>query len=221
MEIKACLFDLDGVIVDTARYHYIAWRKIATELGFEFTLEHNERLKGVSRMQSLDILLEVGGISLSEKKKEELAKRKNEMYVSYILNMNHNEIFPGVIDFFNELRNKNIKIALGSASKNAGLILDRLKIKEHFDAIIDGTVAKKAKPDPEVFLKGANAVGVHPTQCIVFEDAYAGIEAAINGGMIPVGVGNASVLTNTATVIPGFEKMTLEKLYDLIRVTTT
>src|SRR6266542_4973647 len=160
MEIKACIFDLDGVIVDTAKYHFIAWREIARELGFEFTEDHNERLKGVSRMRSLEILLEVGGISLDQKTKEHLAEKKNTDYLKYVLQMKPNEILPGAKAFLEELRRLGIKIALGSASKNALTILDRLEITGLFDTIIDGNKVTKAKPDPEIFLKGAEELVV-------------------------------------------------------------
>ena len=211
-EIKACLFDLDGVIVDTAKYHFIAWRELAEELGFEFTEEDNERLKGVSRMASLDILLEVGGITFPEEMKEQLAKEKNERYVSYIIKMTPDEILPGVIDFLKEIRNAGIKTAIGSASKNTPIILERLELTSYFDAVIDGNKVSKAKPDPEVFLKGAEALGVLPSECVVFEDAAAGIEAAINGGMKCIGIGHPDILGNANLVIPGFENFTITQL---------
>lgn len=210
--LKACIFDLDGVIVDTAKYHYIAWKEIARELGFEFTEQHNERLKGVSRMRSLEILLEVGGIQLDEATKLKLAEKKNENYVSYILKMNEDEILPGVKRFLHELKDHGIKIAIGSASKNTPLILKRIGLSELFDAVIDGNKTSTAKPDPEVFLLGAKALGVNPQECIVFEDAEAGIEAAVAAGMKSVGVGNPKILNKANSVIPGFSLMDWEKL---------
>lgn len=215
MNIKACLFDLDGVIVDTAKYHFIAWAELANELGFEFTEEHNERLKGVSRMTSLEILLEVGGIRLSEEEKLRLADQKNQRYVSYIEKMNPDEILPGVVEFLNELKQAGIKTAIGSASKNAPLILNRLNLANYFDAIIDGNKVSKAKPDPEVFLKGAEALGEEPSACLVFEDAAAGIEAAINGGMKCVGIGEPANLKNANLVVSGFENFGIENLKQL------
>lgn len=212
MQIKACLFDLDGVVVDTAKYHYIAWKKLAEELGSNFSKQDNERLKGVSRMESLDILLDVGKIKLDQHKKEELAKRKNDHYVSMIEQMTPDEILPGVISFLDELHLNGIGIALGSASKNARVILDRLKITNKFDAIIDGTLISKAKPDPEVFLKGAAILGIEPANCLVFEDAQAGIDAARNGGMHIIGIGKEENLKNAEFVIPGFEKMNINQL---------
>ena len=211
-QIKACLFDLDGVVVDTAKYHFIAWRELAQELGFDFTEADNERLKGVSRVRSLEILLEIGGIELDDEKKEQLAAKKNENYVGYIRQMKPDEILPGVEDFLSELRKNGILIALGSASKNAPLILKQIGLTHLFDAIIDGNNVSKAKPDPEVFLKGAEALNVAPTDCVVFEDAQAGIEAARNAGMHVIGVGHPDNLKNADFVIPGFEEMTIGKL---------
>jgi beta-phosphoglucomutase len=212
MEIKACIFDLDGVIVDTARYHFIAWQKIAHELGFAFTEEDNERLKGVSRMRSLEILLEVGGVTLDEATKEKLASQKNEIYLKYILQMTPHEILPGAKEFLHELNVNGIKIALGSASKNAMTILSNLEMVNLFDAIIDGTKVTKAKPNPEIFLKGAEELGVSADQCVVFEDAEAGIEAALAANMKCIGVGSPLTLRKAHLVIPGFEKFSLEKM---------
>lgn len=212
MKIKACLFDLDGVVVDTARYHYIAWKKIAADLGFDFSERDNERLKGVSRMESLDILLDVGKIKLDLTTKEKLATRKNNLYVSYIQTMTPDEILPGVIRFLDELHNGGILIALGSASKNALSILDKIKIAQKFDAVIDGNKVSRAKPDPEVFLKGASELGVLPHDCLVFEDAQAGIDAARNGGMHIIGIGQSENLRNAEFVIPGFENLNLDQL---------
>jgi len=214
-DIKACIFDLDGVIVDTAKYHFIAWRELAAELGFEFTEAHNERLKGVSRMTSLEILLEVGGITLDEEQKLKLAAQKNNRYVSYIEKMTPDEILPGVVSFLNELRLAGIKTAIGSASKNTPLILERLKLEKFFDAVIDGNKVAEAKPNPEVFLKGASELGLEPKNCIVFEDAVAGVEAAHNGGMKCVGIGFPEILTEADMVIPGFQRFNLSKLKEI------
>lgn len=210
--IEACLFDLDGVVVDTAKYHFIAWKALAEELGFEFTVEDNERLKGVSRMQSLDILLEIGGLQFSEPEKLAMAAKKNTIYVSYIEKMTPEEILPGVEDFLQELRNSGIKIALGSASKNAPMILERIQLFGMFDAIVDGNSISEAKPNPEVFLKGAEKLGVLPENCVVFEDAIAGIEAAQNANMYSVGIGDPGILGFADLVIPGFDGFTVSKL---------
>ncbi|MFL0269052.1 beta-phosphoglucomutase [Candidatus Clostridium radicumherbarum] len=211
-EIKACLFDLDGVIVDTAKYHYLAWKRLAQELGFEFTKEDNERLKGVSRMESLNILLEIGGVSFDAAKKEKLAEMKNNWYVEYISKMDSSEVLPGVIDFIKELRESGIKTALGSVSKNAMLILKNIGILQYLDAVIDGTKITNAKPHPEVFLKGAEELKVAPFECVVFEDAKAGIEAAINAGMYSIGVGSPRILNKADFVISSFKEMDIGKL---------
>jgi beta-phosphoglucomutase len=215
-KISACIFDLDGVVVDTAKYHYIAWKSLANELGFDFTEQDNERLKGVSRMTSLDILLEIGGVELDDKRKLELAEKKNKNYVEFILKMTPEEILPGVKDFFNELKEQGVKIALGSASKNAMTILNQLELTSYFDAVVDGTHVSKAKPDPEVFVKGAELLGVSADECIVFEDAEAGVEAAINGNMRCVGIGSPEVLGKANVVIPGFEGFSMAQLKSVI-----
>ena len=212
MKIKACIFDLDGVIVDTAKYHFLAWKRLAEELGFEFKPEHNERLKGVSRVRSLEILLEVGGLSFSTAEKERMATLKNEWYLKYIMKMKPDEILPGVLPFLSELRRDGVKIALGSASKNAPLILQQVEITDYFDVIIDGNKVSKAKPDPEVFLKAAEELEFNPGDCVVFEDAEAGVEAALSGNMRCVGVGSPLVLNRATVVIPGFESFNLAAL---------
>ncbi|MBP7022474.1 MAG: beta-phosphoglucomutase [Bacteroidales bacterium] len=210
--MKGCIFDLDGVVVDTAKYHYQAWKRLANELGFEFDESHNERLKGVSRMRSLEILLEVGGLSFPQEKMEQLAARKNEWYVEYISRMTPNEILPGSKELLEELRAKGIKLALGSASKNTPLIMDRIGLKDHFDAIIDGNIISIAKPAPDIFLAASKAIGVEPPCCIVFEDAEAGVEAAINAGMRVVGIGNPQVLKRANLVVPNLKNFTFQYL---------
>lgn len=212
MKLAACIFDLDGVVVDTARYHFIAWREIANKLGFDFTEEQNERLKGVSRMDSLEILLEIGGLSLDQKEKEALAKEKNDIYLEYIMKMGADEVLPGCKEFLKELKDAGMAIALGSASKNAKLILEKLDLLDAFDAIIDGTLVTKAKPDPEVFLKGAEALQQDPAECLVFEDAVAGVEAAHRAGMKCIGVGDSENLKEADMVIPGFKELKLVNL---------
>jgi beta-phosphoglucomutase len=218
MIIKACLFDLDGVVVDTAKYHYLAWKELADELGFEFSELHNERLKGVSRMQSLKILLEVGNMShmFSDKEKLEMAEKKNARYVEFIKKITPEEILPGAKEFILEVRSRGIKTAIGSASKNAPFILDGLKITELFDAIVDGNIVSSAKPNPEIFLKGAEMTDTPAANCVVFEDAEAGIEAAINAGMRSVGIGDPLILGKADVVVKNLEGMTLEKLNMLI-----
>jgi len=210
--IKACIFDLDGVIVDTAVYHYKAWKRLANELGFDFTEDDNEKLKGVSRTHSLELILQWGGITKTEAEKEELATRKNDWYVEMISHMTPAEILPGAKEFLITCRNAGLKTALGSASKNSITILNKIDIAHLFDAVIDGNKVSKPKPDPEVFLKGAEALNVAPVNCVVFEDAIAGVEAAINGGMKAVGIGSPDVLSEANLVVSGLNEMSLEKL---------
>jgi beta-phosphoglucomutase len=212
MAFKACIFDLDGVIVDTARYHYLAWKRLAGELGFDFSPEHNEQLKGVSRLKSLEILLGIGRKRLTSREKEAAADKKNNWYVEYISQLTPKDMLPGVTRFLKELKGEKIKIAIGSASRNAGLILQRLQLEEMFDAVIDGNKVTKAKPDPEIFLAAARELGVKPQEAIVFEDAMAGIEAAHNGGIVCVGVGDPDILEQADIIINGFEALTWEKV---------
>jgi beta-phosphoglucomutase len=212
MRIKGCIFDLDGVIVDTAKYHYLAWKKLTTLLNIDFSEEDNERLKGVSRMASLDIILEIGNRLVDDKTKEEYASLKNKWYLDYINRMMPDEILPGSLEFISELKYSGIKVALGSASRNTPLILERLGIGRLFDGVADGNNVSKAKPDPEVFITAAKLVGVPPEECIVFEDAVAGIEAALNAGMRCVGIGSEKTLKDAHFVVSGLDKMNLKKL---------
>ncbi|GFZ31139.1 beta-phosphoglucomutase [Clostridium zeae] len=205
MYVKGCIFDLDGVIVDTAKYHYLAWKRLANELGFDFTEKDNERLKGVSRMASLEILLSIGKITLSEDEKLALAAKKNEWYVEYISRMNKDEILPGVENFLQAIRSEGIKVSLGSASKNSMMILDNLELTKYFDAIIDGNKVSEAKPDPEVFLLAAKELDLDPKVCVVFEDAEAGIEAAIRAGMRSIGIGSVETLGKATKVVPNLK----------------
>lgn len=193
--VKCAIFDLDGVLVDTAKYHYLAWKEIAAELGFVFTEDDNERLKGVSRMTSLEILLEVGNIKgLSDSEKEKIADRKNKRYVEMLSHLNGSELLPGAKEYLLKLKGENIKIALGSASKNAPLILEKLKIRDLFDVIVDGNSVSKAKPDPEVFLQAAEKAGFSPERCTVYEDSQAGLDAAISGGFHTVAIDKGNKL---------------------------
>jgi len=201
--IKGAIFDLDGVIVDTAKYHYLAWARLAKELGFDFTLQDNERLKGVSRVKSLEILIEIGDKNFSEAEKNIMAEKKNNWYVDYIKEMDESELLRGAKEYIMQLRNQGVKIALGSASKNAPMILENLKIVELFDAVIDGNRVSKAKPDPEVFILGALELGLESADCVVFEDAEAGVEAAKHAGMKVVGIGDKEILKDADFVISG------------------
>jgi len=209
-KIKAIIFDLDGVIVDTAIFHYQAWKKLANTMDFELTEAQNEQLKGISRLESLDILLEIGKIdSISDEEKQQLATRKNEWYRENILKMTPRDILPGVKNFLEELKKAHYKIAIGSSSKNAGTILERIGMKDFFDVVVDGTKITRSKPDPEVFLKGAQELNIPPEQCLVFEDAESGIEAAKNAGMKTIGVGKPENLPKADKVIPGFQNVNI------------
>lgn len=214
--VNCCIFDLDGVVVDTARYHYLAWAELARELGFTFTPEQGEATRGVSRMASLEIVLRAGGLAncFSGAEKERLAAEKNARYRTYIAKMTPAEVLPGVADFLRDVRRHGAKVVLGSASKNAAPILDRCALRPLFDAVIDGTQVSRAKPDPEVFTKGAEAVGADPATCVVFEDAAAGIEAAARAGMRSVGVGGSPLLEKATMQLATFEGFTFEKLLD-------
>ena len=202
------LFDLDGVIVDTAKYHYLAWKDLAEELSIPFTIQDNELLKGVSRIRSFEIILGLGGRTMSEEEKNAYCTKKNDVYLSYIDQLTKDDVLPGARDFLLAAKAAGIGVALGSASKNAPRILDKLELTELFDAIMDGTKVSTAKPDPEVFVKGAEALGIPCAQCIVFEDAAAGIEAAHAGGMKAVGVGKKEDLPAADTWISSFAGLT-------------
>lgn len=191
-QLRGAIFDLDGVLVDTAKYHYLAWKRLAGELGFLFTEQDNEALKGVSRMASLDILLSVGGLTFDKEKKEKLAAKKNAWYVEYLQQLTENDVLDHVIDTLRRLRQSGIRLAIGSASKNTPLILEKTKLAPYFDAVIDGNCTSRAKPDPEVFLLGAEKLGLKGEDCIVFEDSEAGIEAANAGGMLSIYLGTPS-----------------------------
>ena len=216
MTKKAFIFDLDGVIVDTAKFHYLAWKELANELGFNFTEEQNEQLKGVSRVASLEILLNIGKIQLSNERKEILLKEKNEQYLRYISKMGQDEILPGIKKLLAYLKENQISFCLGSASKNARLILKILDLYDLFDAIVDGNDVSSAKPDPEVFLIAANKLNKDPHDCIVIEDARAGIQAANNAQMVSIGIGDKKVLNEAGFVLNNTSELTIEFVKKLI-----
>ena len=210
---KALLFDLDGVIVDTAVYHYKAWRKLANDkLGFDISEEFNENLKGISRGESLERILIEGQVEISIQKKEEFMVLKNQWYLDFIAEMSPKDILPGIDSFILEVKKTDLKLGLGSVSKNAKFILEKTNLIQYFDIIIDGNKISKGKPDPEVFLKGAEECGCSPTKCIVFEDAIAGVKAGKNAGMKVVGLGDASILTEADVVYPTLEGIKLQDL---------
>ncbi|UMB55158.1 beta-phosphoglucomutase [Lutibacter sp. A64] len=211
----AFIFDLDGVIVDTAKYHFLAWRNLANELSFEFTEKHNELLKGVSRVRSLEILLSIGNVTLTEAQKQTYLVKKNTEYLGYVNQMTAEEILPGINQLLDFLDQNNIKYALGSASKNAPLILEKVGLYNRFSAIVDGNDVSKAKPDPEVFLIGAKKLNMKPENCIVVEDAIAGVEAANTANMVSIGIGDAELLKEATYILndtSGFTTDFLQKI---------
>jgi len=207
MNKKGFIFDLDGVIVDTAKYHFLAWQRLAKSLDIDFTEEENEQLKGVSRVKSLEKILAWGNKTISDDRFTELMAKKNTEYLSYIAEMDSNEILPDVPRILNELIVKKQPISLGSASKNARIILERVHLKKHFDAIVDGNDVSKAKPDPEVFLIAAKLLNMSPEDCIVFEDSVAGVEAANAANMISIGIGSKAVLGHAKYVFNDFTEI--------------
>ena len=189
-KVELVIFDLDGVLVDTAKYHYLAWRALGKELGIEFTEEQNEDFKGVSRMACMDIMCELAGkTDMPADERERIANTKNDQYLKLIETIDASELLTGVVLLFNHLKAKGIKIGLGSASKNALPILEKTNILPFFDVIVDGNKVSKAKPDPEVFVKAAEELNIAPENCVVFEDAHAGVQAAKAANMVCMGIG--------------------------------
>lgn len=206
-EIKGVIFDLDGVLVDTAVFHFQAWRRLAQSLGFDFTAKQNEQLKGVSRIRSLELILDWGGVTKTMEEQEILAQQKNNWYLTLVNEMKSGDTLPGALELLQVLKENHYKIALGSASKNAQLILRNTALVEFFDEIIDGNAVEKSKPDPEVFLKGAKALQLPENQCLVLEDAQAGIDAANAAGMRVIGVGMASDLIRVDHLIGSLKEL--------------
>ncbi|MGJ8731679.1 MAG: beta-phosphoglucomutase [Cellulophaga sp.] len=217
MKRKGFIFDLDGVIVDTAKYHFLAWQKLANSIGVEFTNEQNEQLKGVSRVKSLEKILNWGNITLENEEFIGLMAKKNEDYLQHIEKMDASEILPDVPRILELLETQNQGIALGSASKNAEVILQKVSLIQKFSAIIDGNGVTKGKPDPEVFLNAANALSIAPEDCIVFEDATAGIDAANAANMISIGIGDASILSKADYVFKDFTEISSDFIQELIK----
>jgi beta-phosphoglucomutase len=214
--MKGFIFDLDGVIVDTAKYHYLAWKHLADQLGIPFSEEDNERFKGVSRRRCLEILLEMGGMEVPQIQFDAWLQEKNEDYLRYISQMDSSEILPDVPRVLDYLRGKDIPMALGSASKNAKAILEKVELTSYFRTIVDGTEVAKAKPDPEVFLIAAERLKIPPADCVVLEDALAGIEAANSAGMYSIGIGDPKVLFEADRVFRDFTQIELDYLEELL-----
>lgn len=208
MNIKGIIFDLDGVIVFTDHYHYLAWKKIADEMGIYFDETINNRLRGVSRMESLEIILETyQGAPLSDGEKLALAEKKNNFYRELLRQMSPDSVAPEVRSTLQTLRERGYRLSIGSSSKNTKTILERVGLMDAFDAISDGTNITRSKPDPEVFLKAAQFLGLEPKDCAVIEDAFAGIDAACAAGMLSVGIGDASGYDKASCHIQCFDEL--------------
>lgn len=214
---KAFIFDLDGVIVDTAKYHFLAWKKIANELVIEFTEENNELLKGVSRVRSLDIILELGNKEASQEDKNKWLTQKNNDYLSQLVDMDSSEILPGVFEVLKYLKENKQSIALGSASKNARPILEKTGLLSYFDAVVDGNDVTNAKPDPEVFLMAAKLLNIEPENSIVFEDSVAGVQAANIAKMTSIGIGEATTLHEAKYIFKDFTEIETSFITSLIK----
>lgn len=213
--ILAIIFDLDGVIVDTAHYHFLAWRRLADILHIPLSEADNEKLKGLSRTQSLEVILRMGGLQVAEEEKEKLAHLKNTWFVDYLERMNAEEIFPGVRNLLHTLKTHGYKLGLASSSKNARTVLEVLRLQNTFDAIVDGNMVVHSKPDPEIFILASTMLHVPPPACLVVEDAEAGVEAARRAGMRCIGIGSEEVLGVANRILSKTGDLTLEMLKDL------
>lgn len=213
-EVQAVLFDLDGVITDTAEYHYLAWKELANELGIEIDRTFNEQLKGVSRIDSLEKILEYGNRAqdFTKEEKEALATKKNEHYKKMIANITSDDLLPGVKEFLEEVKQANLKTGIASASKNAFSVIEYLQVGDYFDTIVDAAKVEKGKPDPEVFLKGADQLGVEYSACIGIEDAAAGVKAIKSAGMFAVGIGSETELEEADLILSSTEELSLQKI---------
>jgi len=211
-KIQAALFDLDGVVVFTDKYHYLAWKELSDENGWDFTEEVNHGCRGVPRMESLEVILRHNNVELSEEKKVAFADRKNKRYVELLQTIGDDDIYPGVVPFLQKLRERGLKIGLCSSSKNAKLVLDNLGLSKWFDAVVTGDEVAKSKPDPEIFLLGAKRLGVNPDVCVVFEDAPSGVESALAAGMKCIGVGSPDLLKMAPVTIKDYAEIDVEAL---------
>lgn len=214
---KGIIFDLDGVIVDTAKFHYLAWRKMANDLGFDISLEQNEQLKGVSRVHSLQQILGWGNKTVDEAEFDRLMASKNKDYLERIAHMGEEDLLPGVKKILDYLTENDIPYALGSASKNARPILKGLNIENRFKAIVDGNDVSKAKPDPEVFLMAAKKLKMPAVDCVVFEDSVAGVEAANRAGMTSVGIGDKEILKEADYIFADFTEIDIDFIKKIVR----
>ena len=211
MKFKAVIFDLDGVICSTDEYHYLAWKALAEQLGIrDFNRDDNMKQRGVSRMESLEVVLAKSEKTYTPEQKIELAERKNDMYKKMLGNMSPKDLAGDVLTTLNALRKAGLKLAIGSSSKNTPMILNQIGLGDFFDAVADGNCITKSKPDPEVFLKAAEMIGLPPQDCLVVEDAHAGIDAGKNGGFTTAGIGTARDYERT--------DIRLNKFSDLLRL---
>ncbi|MER2002027.1 MAG: beta-phosphoglucomutase [Carnobacterium inhibens] len=212
--IKGFIFDLDGVLTDTAEYHYLAWKKLADRLGIQLDRKMNEQLKGISRMDSLDRILAIGNqmdrYTLEEK--EKLADEKNEDYKELILKVTPNDLLPGIANLLADLRAKDIRLALASASKNGPVIMERLGIADMFDTVVDPATLAKGKPDPEIFIKGAQQLKLKPIECVGVEDAQAGIKSINAAGIFSVGVGTKEMMKEADYAVTSTKELKLEEI---------
>ncbi len=213
---KCAIFDLDGVLTETSEQHYEAWKVLADELGIDFDRDYNEHLKGVSRMESLELILKNGNKTdaFSEEEKIELATRKNDLYKELIAGFTPDNLFEGVRELFDILKSRDIKIALASASRNAPSLIKNMGIADDFDVVVDPTSVEKGKPDPAIFLQGAKILGIDPKDCIGFEDAYAGVTAIKSAGMYAVGIGSKEILPHADIVYPHIKDVEIKKILD-------
>ncbi|MCW5924989.1 MAG: beta-phosphoglucomutase [Saprospiraceae bacterium] len=219
-QIKGCIFNLDGVIVDTAKHHYTAWKRLANQLGFDFSIEQHEELRGLSRLASLEKILEWGDVYMTEAEKLHWSDVKNNWYVELISNLKPSDVLPGALLFLRQVREAGLQMALSSASRSARSVLRSTHLEPYFDVIIDGYSTRKVKPDPESFLLAAQGLGLRPAECVVFEDAALGVWAGVAGGFTVVGIGQPEYLPKAHLVIPGFENLTLNSLLTQLSGTT-
>lgn len=215
--IKGVIFDLDGVICDTAEYHYLAWKELGNELGISFSREFNENLKGISRTESLERILEFGGKLdyYSSQEIEELATKKNKNYVKLIENVSSDDLLPGIHGFLRSLKENKIKVALASASKNAPFLLEKMNVANFFDTIVDPATLQNGKPDPEIFIKGAKQLELSAHECLGIEDAYSGVEAINQAGMFSVGIGEQKTLSQADIVYSTTAELNWKQLLEL------
>jgi beta-phosphoglucomutase len=216
-ELQAIIFDLDGVITDTAEFHYLAWKQLGEDVGVPFTREFNEELKGVSRMDSLEKILALGNKhnDFTADEKLVLAEKKNEHYVSLIQNISSNDILPKIENLIADIKEKGLKLGLASVSKNALAVMTSLGLKDQFDVIVDAATIKNGKPDPEIFLTAAKLLNVDPSKCIGIEDAAAGVDSIKGAGMFAVGVGSEQSLAKADIVYPSTAELSLDKIISI------